>query len=150
MKTIFLGLFLASASATPAAFASDFNGHWQGTGLLGGSRFTGEIETKVSVMVEEKENHFMVTECWEAQVPGLKGECISTDYERSESDQLFHGGRKVGDIFPDRIVILESNSQVAEQMVFQRTGEDSFQLDYSYVNMDGASLHRKSRLARVP
>ena len=148
---IFLFGTSAAASAAPADLTSDWNGTWQGQGIVDRDSLDHEVTATYSLTLQTTAEAFDIKECWNTTEQSPEGHsCMSSHYAVRNDGEIWFRNRKIGDIFADRIVLLDANSQVSEQMIFDRNGSGQIRYQYSYANLDGGSAHRKAILTKTP
>ncbi len=77
---------------------------------------------------------FSIAECF-----GDDTQCVPHFYRVDEGNSLYIGEKKVGDLFPYRAVIQNSNHQVSEFFSIQRISDKNIQITFLYSNLDGES-----------
>ena len=128
---------------------TEFSGNWIGKGTLDGQGLDHALPADFQISVKVTSTALHLLECWKpADLEAGQPRCIRSEYEIQDENKLYSKGRRLGEIFPDQITILESNSQVAEQMVLQLSESKQLRFQYHYVNVDGASQFRKAILKR--
>lgn len=145
-----LGLVLAFPLLLARAEAADigFAGNWEGQGHWINGSEENELTTTTLLTITLTETSFRFEECWGYKDGGdEKHSCIESSYDRDAHDALFHDGKKVGDIFPDRVVIFDGSAQVGEQIVMEQAGQGKLRYRYSYLNFDGAAEQREAVLS---
>jgi hypothetical protein len=75
-------------------------------------------------------------------------ECSSATYKVVNDVVYNQFDEKIGDIFPGKIFILESNAQVSEQIQLALNSSGELRFNYSYVNLDGESITKKAYLQK--
>lgn len=143
MLSLLLSVLLAPA------FGNDFVGSWSGQGFLDETELDAPVSGSVYLSIKASATSLELQECWVLK-PGTPKRCMPTTYEVRGDGELWSRGEKVGDMYPYEIYVLDANSQVAEQMTFVFTEPDRIRYQYTYVNMDGQSKHRKGVLTRDP
>jgi hypothetical protein len=146
-----LTLLALLAGSIPAhADSSPFDGGWRGTGTWTRGREEGRVSTVDALTIESDETSFRFEECWNYRDRDAtpKHTCAEFSYDR-QGNGLFHDGKKVGDIFPRKTQIFESNSQVSEQLLLELQPNGQLTYRYVYLNFDGAAEERESRLSLV-
>lgn len=148
MKTILVCLgFVSLLLVSLKAAATSFDGTWAGTGHIDNADRNEPAKGQFLVTIRTTDGHLKVSECSQS-INESRGTCIESDYEIRDETQLWKNERRIGDIFPDRIIVLEGHAQVAEQMIFDLSESGTLRYQYSYVNLDGAAQHRKAVLHR--
>lgn len=127
------------------AWADAFDGNWRGSGWYQNPDQPGQRASTNTLTVQATAFSLRFQECWEvpAQESSRKHSCITSSYER-RGNSLFHGERKVGDVFPAQVIIYDGTPQVGEQIVMASDTDLKLHYRYSYVNADGAFEHREA------
>jgi hypothetical protein len=143
---LWLPLFFALS-----AKADEFSGTWSGTGRVDGQSREQAVSAKFVLTLKVTDDRFQIKECWDTgEGTPNAASCISSDYSLKLGD-IFSENKKIGDVYPDYVTILDSNSQVSEQMLIRVSGDGSHLLyEYNYMNLDGVSTHRKVLLTKIP
>ena len=146
MKLMILALACCFFSKISKA-DTGLSGRWIGPGFFSNSQVSTAIDASFTLEIVNLPNHLTLKECMTpaASAP-LKPNCLTTDYEINENNQIFSKNKKVGDIFPERIQILQSNSQVSEQILIQFNELHQVSYQYIIVDLDGGSEVRKALL----
>ena len=142
--------WLMAFSAAPfGAAGTSFDGSWQGTGLWARDSLERPAATAEHLEIDLSPTQLRFQECWVYRDTDgrQKSPCIDSTYERV-GESLFHNGKKVGDLFPNKIQIYDGNTQVSEQITIQETSTGVL-YRYSYLNFDGAAERREAKLRRV-
>ena len=146
----FWGVLLVTCLGA-SAFASDrIEGAYVGEGVVDSAFSDTASAASLTLGVRfAPDDALEIIECWDTHdgSPEAKA-CIASRYEIRE-ESLYDNDRKVGDIFPGRIIVMIANSQVAEQLRLEKRAGDSVRYEYTYVNVDGAATHRKGLLKKA-
>ena len=140
-----ISLYLLVSLFACISFANDLSGHWLGQGrqfILGSNS-----EVLIDLELSFTESSLNITECWETASQPKDAECLESQFELEGRETLLSNGNKVGDIFPGKIIIFQSNTQVSEQMLFINR-KDGLYYRYTYSNLDGESQWREGILKR--
>ncbi len=146
MKLIVVILLIASGSIV---LGHELEGAWLGTGSWFQSGFKQGLPINAKLKIEMTESTLKFMECFESTGMNQKNkrECLVSSFEiRDES--IYMGENKVGDIYPNRIIIFYGNSQVSEQIILRAGSKATLDYQYSYANLDGESDFRKISMAR--
>lgn len=144
-------LLLACTLLLPTtARATEIAGEWSGTGTLVQDSIDSRRDTDAYLRIEQDGDRFYLQECWRVaerdQAP--KKRCLEDRFER-RAESLYLGERKVGDLFPGRILIYQGTRQVGEQITVTQLADGVLRYRYFYINMDGASELREATLRPV-
>jgi len=142
---------MASLFLTLPAHADEFSGTWTGKGTMDSQDRQQAIAAQFTLTVNVAADHLQIKECWDTgeNIPGSK-DCMMSNYPVKVGD-IYSDNRKIGDIYPDYITTLDSNSQVSEQMILNVEGGGASMLfEYNYMNLDGNSDHHKVLLTKAP
>jgi hypothetical protein len=141
-----LAFYAGVAHAEPAPFS----GTWTGKGHWFNASREIDVATDVTLAIAADDSSFRFEECWDYRERNgdPRHSCINGAYDR-RADALFHDEKRVGDVYPDRVIIYEGNSQVGEQIVMELTKTGDLHYRYSYLNADGAEERREVQLTPV-
>lgn len=128
--------------------ASDFTGNWEGRGFIGDHSPGDALEATARITIDVTNDHLYFKECMSFTSENVpQNFCIHSDYKiENENDIINDRGEKIGNIYPFKISIFESNSQVSEQISFDLKGQSKLRYIYNYQNIDGEYLHKFAEL----
>lgn len=140
-------VLLAFGVEAHASNAYRFEGTWKGSGHYASGAADTDVSTEAVLTITLDATSFRFEECWDYRDKDWnpRHSCIMSTYDL-ENDSLFHDGRKVGDIFPDKVLIFEGSPQVGEQIVMEQTHAGELHYRYTYSNFDGALERREATL----
>ena len=141
MKLIILVLFTLSATYSSADENQFINGHWV-------SQQSQEMSGFVDVDIDKAAGRLTIVDCIFAKKDGISS-CSEMEWKISENDEIFHGEKKVGDIFPFRVLIFNSHEQASEIIRLTKINEHTIEYIYSYSNIDGAIVFKKVQLNTI-
>lgn len=133
------------------ARADAFDGNWRGSGWCQSAEQPSQRASNNTLTVQATPLSLRFQECWElpTQDGKRKRSCITGRYER-RNNSLFHGERKVGDVYPAQVIIYDGTPQVGEQIVMEGGTDSKLHYRYNYVNADGAFEHREAEFISWP
>ncbi|MGZ3721879.1 MAG: hypothetical protein ACXVA9_03040 [Bdellovibrionales bacterium] len=140
IKNLAIGVLVYGCLAATQAMAdSEFSGHWKGTGTYQSEDLQNAIPADFDITIAHSDSAISINECWTIpdQYTGKKTTCYKSDYSVNESAQVFANGKKIGDIFPGRILVFQGNDQASELMTFDLNSSRELRFRYSYSNFDG-------------
>jgi len=129
---------------------SDFQGEWVGAGQVLSGDSANPVAADFDLKIQKTEKSLTIEDCWtvvDAQL-GQRRTCYQNQFAVNEFDQVLAGENKVGDIFPDYILIYQGTSQVAEQMKFGLKANGGLVYNYTYSNEGGDRNVRSAQLQR--
>ena len=141
MKLIILVLFTLAATYSSADENQFINGHWV-------SQQSQEMSGFVDVDIDKAAGRLTIVDCIFAKKDGISS-CSEMEWKISENDEIFHGEKKVGDIFPFRVLIFNSHEQASEIIRLTKINEHTIEYIYSYSNIDGAIVFKKVQLNTI-
>ncbi len=130
-----------------SSMAQDLWGDWSGRGYVDDGSLNAPVEGAFDLRIEKKNGRLEILSCYEVKIDlEIIGRCSQSYYELKNESEIWSRGRKIGDIYPFEIVLLEANEQVSEQMVFKYLPGGQMRFGYSYSNMDGGSEYQRAVL----
>ena len=137
-----LAFLVGLCSMNGAVAASDnFSGVWRGEGSFLNQSLASPIPVEVFLSLKVSATSLEIQDCWKTQT---KKNCYESAYELNEAGQILKAGVKVGDLYPDHIVIFSANSQASEQMIFGWSRTNGLKYQYVFSAFDGASHIRNA------
>lgn len=144
----FLSLSVAASQPSSTA-AENFSGLWRGKGVLLNQNLPQPLPVDMALSVSITATQVEIFDCWKGE--NLQPKCYTNLLQLDESGQIYRSGQKIGDLYPDRIVMFWSNRQASEQMFLGWSREQGLKYQYIFSAFDGASQVRNSgTLQKVP
>lgn len=144
-KLILLSILFIFSSL---AYAYDFDGTWSGQGFVVTLDEKAPTEALFQLVLQLAEDKLTLEQCVLTQDGESQQDCFSATY-KVQNDSIYNQfDEKIGDIFPDKIAIFESTSQVSEQIQIDLNAKGEMRYNYSYGNLDGASIHKRAYLKK--
>ena len=142
LALIFLAIFSTSL------MASEFEGSWSGEGYIMSLEDREPEAAYFQVSVGFSEDQLSLEQCATLKTGMSAQECFTATY-KIQNDSIYNQfDEKIGDIYPGKILILESNAQVSEQIQLGLNSAGELRFNYSYANQDGESLTKKAYLTK--
>jgi hypothetical protein len=146
--TKYLSLFLFACLFSTSLLASEFEGSWSGDGYIMSLEEREPTSAFFQLTVSFSEELLSLEQCVLPKSGASSQECSSATYKVVGDVVYNQFDEKIGDIFPGKIFILESNAQASEQIQLDLNNSGELRFNYSYVNLDGASIAKKAYLKK--
>ena len=114
--------------------AGVFTGAWTGNGTMTMQNGLEPVTIKIDVTIQQLSDMLIILDC---ASDSNNVRCYNSTYDIYNGDQIFEKNKKIGDIFPDRIIIYNGHQQAAEQMLFKFVTGPELHYRYTYLNFDG-------------
>ena len=146
--TKFFALILMTFLTSASLFASEFEGSWSGDGYVMSLEEREPASAFFQITVSFSDELLSLEQCVLPKSGVSSQECSSATYKVVNDVVYNQFDEKIGDIFPGKIFILESNAQVSEQIQLALNSSGELRFNYSYVNLDGESITKKAYLQK--
>ena len=146
--TKFLAVIFLTILTSTSLFASEFEGSWSGEGYVMSLEEREPVAAFFQISVSFSDEVLSLELCVLLKSGASSQECSSATYKVVNEVVYNQFDEKIGDIFPGKIFILESNAQVSEQIQLDLNNAGELRFNYSYANLDGASIAKKAYLKK--
>lgn len=145
MKNLIFSLIFVFSVTT---LASEFDGTWEGSGYINLPHRKDVVNTTFKIDIMLTDSEVKILDCYEASELSIS-QCHETIYNIQDKSNIFDDrGKKVGDIYPRRLVIYNGNTQVSEQFLIALNNQGLMSYRYTNSNMDGEFELRQAILSR--
>jgi hypothetical protein len=114
--------------------AQTISGDWSGQGTVSVQNSAQPITVQIELSIQQSASQLVISDCLSTDA---NKRCYDSHYDVVNDGQIFEHDKKIGDIFPGRIIIFNGHQQASEQMLLRLISPTELQYRYSYMNFDG-------------
>ncbi len=133
---------------TFSSMASDFSGAWSGEGFINTLDDHTSQEAWFRLNVEVTDEKISIEQCSMFKDGRSDEACFVSEYKVAEGSIYNDRDEKIGDIYPSNIIIYDANSQMSAQTLLDINNNAEMRYNYTYTNVDGASVYMRSYLLK--